>query len=49
MKNQKGQSITEYAVMIAVILVIALGVIRLIGSAALTRMDNAAKQISQSN
>ena len=31
-KNQEGQDIAEYAVMLAVILVIVVGTIRLIGS-----------------
>lgn len=49
MKSEKGQGIAEYTVMLAIILVIAIGVVRLIGSGALARMDKAASQISQQN
>lgn len=31
-RNQKGQSITEYAVFLALILVVVVGTIRLVGS-----------------
>lgn len=45
-KNEKGQGIAEYTVMLAIVLVIVIGVVRLIGSNALARMDKAASQIS---
>lgn len=46
MKRQRGQSLTEYAVMLAVLLVIALGVVRYIAKGVNTRMEHAAQQVS---
>jgi Flp pilus assembly pilin Flp len=44
-KDEEGQDIAEYAVMLAVILVIVVGTIRLIGSNANTVFSNAASSI----
>ena len=44
-KNEEGQDIAEYAVMLAVILVIVVGTIRLIGSNANTVFSAAASTI----
>jgi Flp pilus assembly pilin Flp len=44
-RNQEGQDIAEYAVMLAVILVIVVGTIRLIGSNANTVFSQAASSI----
>jgi len=44
-KHEEGQDIAEYAVMLAVILVIVVGTIRLIGSNANTVFSNAASSI----
>lgn len=46
-KDESGQDIAEYAVMLAVILVIVVGTIRLIGSNANTVFSQAASSISQ--
>jgi Flp pilus assembly pilin Flp len=43
--EQEGQDIAEYAVMLAVILVIVVGTIRLVGSNANTVFSNAASSI----
>ncbi len=43
--EQDGQDIAEYAVMLAVILVLVVGTIRLIGSNANTVFSNAASSI----
>jgi Flp pilus assembly pilin Flp len=43
--DDKGQDIAEYAVMLAVILVIVLGTVRLIGSNANTVFSNVASSI----
>ena len=43
--NEDGQDIAEYAVMLAVILVIVVGTIRLIGSNANTVFSNVASSI----
>jgi Flp pilus assembly pilin Flp len=43
--DQKGQDIAEYAVMLAVILVIVVGTIRLIGSNANNVFSNVASSI----
>jgi len=43
--NEQGQDIAEYAVMLAVILVIVVGTIRLIGSNANTVFSQAASSI----
>jgi Flp pilus assembly pilin Flp len=43
--GQEGQDIAEYAVMLAVILVIVVGTIRLIGSNANTVFSNVASSI----
>jgi Flp pilus assembly pilin Flp len=43
--EEKGQDIAEYAVMLAVILVIVVGTIRLVGSNANTVFSNAASSI----
>jgi Flp pilus assembly pilin Flp len=44
-REEKGQDIAEYAVMLAVILVIVVGTIRLIGSHANTVFSNVASSI----
>jgi len=44
-QQEDGQDIAEYAVMLAVILVIVVGTIRLIGSNANTVFSNAASSI----
>ena len=43
--NQEGQDIAEYAVMLAVILVIVVGTIRLIGSNANNAFSNVASSL----
>ena len=45
-RHDEGQDIAEYAVMLAVILVIVVGTIRLIGSKANTVFSNAASQFN---
>ena len=45
--NDQGQDIAEYAVMLAVILVIVVGTIRLIGSNANSVFSQAASSIQQ--
>ena len=44
-RQEQGQDITEYAVMLAVILVLVVGTIRLIGSNANNVFSNAASSI----
>jgi Flp pilus assembly pilin Flp len=44
-RDQKGQDIAEYAVMLAVILVIVIGTVRLIGSNANNVFSNVASSI----
>jgi len=44
-REQEGQDIAEYAVMLAVILVIVVGTVRLIGSNASTVFSNVASSI----
>jgi Flp pilus assembly pilin Flp len=44
-RNEEGQDIAEYAVMLAVILVIVVGTIRLIGSNANNVFSNVASSI----
>jgi len=44
-RGEEGQDIAEYAVMLAVILVLVVGTIRLIGSNANTVFSNAASSI----
>jgi Flp pilus assembly pilin Flp len=44
-ENDEGQDIAEYAVMLAVILVIVLGTVRLIGTNANTVFSNVASSI----
>ena len=46
-QDNDGQDIAEYAVMLAVILVIVLGVIRFIGSAANNTFSGVASNIEQ--
>lgn len=46
-KNNEGQDIAEYAVMLAVILVIVVGTIRLIGSEANNTFSAVASNIGQ--
>jgi Flp pilus assembly pilin Flp len=46
-REDEGQDIAEYAVMLAVILVIVVGTIRLIGSNANAVFSNVASSISQ--
>jgi Flp pilus assembly pilin Flp len=46
-RNDEGQDIAEYAVMLAVILVIVVGTIRLIGSNSNNVFSNVASSISQ--
>jgi Flp pilus assembly pilin Flp len=43
--EQEGQDIAEYAVMLAVILVIVVGTVRLIGSSANTVFSNVASSL----
>lgn len=45
-RKQSGQSITEYAILLGVLLVLVLGTIRAIGSFAGVRFQNAAKVLS---
>jgi Flp pilus assembly pilin Flp len=45
--NEEGQDIAEYAVMLAVILVIVIGTVRLIGSNANTVFSSVASSIQQ--
>jgi Flp pilus assembly pilin Flp len=45
--NEAGQDIAEYAVMLAVILVVVVGTIRLIGTNANNVFSNVASSISQ--
>jgi len=45
LRDESGQDIAEYAVMLAVILVIVVGTIRLIGSNANTVFSNVASSI----
>jgi len=45
--NEEGQDIAEYAVMLAVILVIVIGTIRLIGTNANTVFSSVANGINQ--
>ncbi len=45
LRDEQGQDIAEYAVMLAVILVIVVGTIRLIGSNANTVFSNVASSI----
>jgi Flp pilus assembly pilin Flp len=47
LKDEQGQDIAEYAVMLAVILVIVVGTIRLIGSNANNVFSQAASSITQ--
>jgi Flp pilus assembly pilin Flp len=44
-RNQEGQDIAEYAVMLAVILVIVIGTVRLIGSNANTVFSQVASSV----
>jgi Flp pilus assembly pilin Flp len=44
-RNDAGQDIAEYAVMLAVILVIVVGTVRLIGSSANTVFSNTASSL----
>jgi Flp pilus assembly pilin Flp len=46
-QDEQGQDIAEYAVMLAVILVLVIGTVRLIGTSANTVFSNAASAISQ--
>ena len=46
-RNEEGQDIAEYAVMLAVILVIVIGTIRLIGGNANNVFSQVASSISQ--
>ncbi|MGA2697485.1 MAG: Flp family type IVb pilin [Terriglobales bacterium] len=46
-RNEEGQDIAEYAVMLAVILVIVVGTIRLIGTNSNTVFSSVASSISQ--
>ncbi|MGA7647305.1 MAG: hypothetical protein WCF61_07435 [Terriglobales bacterium] len=46
-RNEEGQDIAEYAVMLAVILVIVIGTIRLIGSNANNVFSSVASGLSQ--
>jgi Flp pilus assembly pilin Flp len=45
LRGEEGQDIAEYAVMLAVILVLVVGTVRLIGSNANTVFSNAASTI----
>lgn len=46
-RDEEGQDIAEYAVMLAVILVIVIGTVRLIGSNANTVFSSVASSIQQ--
>ncbi len=46
-RNEEGQDIAEYAVMLAVILVIVIGTVRLIGGSANNVFSGVASQIGQ--
>jgi Flp pilus assembly pilin Flp len=46
-RDDEGQDIAEYAVMLAVILVLVVGTIRLIGSNANNAFSNVASSLSQ--
>jgi Flp pilus assembly pilin Flp len=46
-RNEEGQDIAEYAVMLAVILVIVIGTVRLIGGNANNVFSSVASQIAQ--
>ena len=46
-RNEEGQDIAEYAVMLAVILVILIGTVRLIGGNANNVFSSVASQIAQ--
>ncbi|MGA2003210.1 MAG: hypothetical protein ABSG70_07505 [Terriglobales bacterium] len=46
-RNDEGQDIAEYAVMLAVILVIVIGTVRLIGTNANTVFSSVASSIQQ--
>jgi len=46
-RNEEGQDIAEYAVMLAVILVIVIGTVRLIGGSANNVFSSVASQIAQ--
>jgi len=46
-RNEDGQDIAEYAVMLAVILVIVIGTVKLIGGNANNVFSNVASQIAQ--
>jgi Flp pilus assembly pilin Flp len=46
-RNEDGQDIAEYAVMLAVILVIVIGTVRLIGGNANNVFSSVASQIAQ--
>lgn len=45
--DERGQDIAEYAVMLAVILVLVIGTVRLIGSNANTAFSQVASSLSQ--
>jgi Flp pilus assembly pilin Flp len=46
-RNEEGQDVAEYAVMLAVILVIVIGTVRLIGGNANNVFSSVASQIAQ--
>lgn len=46
-RNEEGQDIAEYAVMLAVILVIVIGTVRLIGGNANNVFSSVASQVAQ--
>jgi Flp pilus assembly pilin Flp len=46
-RHEEGQDIAEYAVMLAVILVIVIGTVRLIGGSANNVFSSVASQIAQ--
>jgi Flp pilus assembly pilin Flp len=46
-RNEEGQDIAEYAVMLAVILVIVIGTVRLIGSSANNAFSTVASSLQQ--
>jgi Flp pilus assembly pilin Flp len=45
--QDEGQDVAEYAVMLAVILIIVIGAVRLIGTNANTTFQNVASQLQQ--
>jgi Flp pilus assembly pilin Flp len=45
--NKRGQAFAEYTIMLAVLLIIGMGIVKLIGSHALTRFSTIGSALSQ--